>query len=407
MNKSQLRRLAKDYATGKLEHADYVRERSALIDAMVAGDIAIESSAESTADFAAPAPSQQRTRKIPLPLIVGACVVIGIAWALFASRETLPPGAGQTGTPGRAFEQPASGARMLVEEFLATRDWSGESLAQFREHWNALTPNQRSAARAAPWFRRLAEALGEEINAHKALAEFDGSGLSTTTGKRLAGFGEYLGIDAEMPDPPTVQEPVPLGLREEQALSGSQWLAAQDGERLTLQLFAANQLNLIERVSASHPSVALHLLAFDGQLPRFRLVHGAFASEEQARIAYAALPAGLRGPGPGPTVRRIGDLREQLHSARGKAPMRIANPASVYTLQVLASSSSENANRLVARYPALALRVHFSEGEATPYRVLYGSFDSTREAEDAAAKLPATILKEAGTPLVRDSADFP
>jgi hypothetical protein len=407
MNKSQLRRLAKDYATGKLEHADYLRERSALIDAMVAGEIAIESSAESTADFAAPAPPQQRTRKIPLPLIVGACVVIGIVWAFFASRETLPPGAGQTNTPGRALEQPASGARMLVEEFLATRDWSGESLAQFRDHWNALTPNQRSEARAAPWFRRLAEALGEEINAHKALAEFDGSGLSTTTGKRLAGFGEYLGIDAEIPEPPAAHEPVPTALREEQALSGSQWLAAQDGEHFTLQLFAANQLNLIERVSASHPSVALHLLTFDGQLPRFRLVHGAFASEEQARLAHAALPTGLHGPGPNPTVRRIGDLREQLHNTRGQASMPIVNPPSVYTLQVFASSSSENVDRLVARYPALALRVHVSEGEATPYRVLYGSFDSTREAEDAAAELPAAMLKEVGKPLVRESADFP
>jgi septal ring-binding cell division protein DamX len=106
-------------------------------------------------------------------------------------------------------------------------------------------------------------------------------------------------------------------------------------------------------------------------------------------------------------VRRIGDLREQLHNTRGQASMPIVNPPSVYTLQVFASSSSENVDRLVARYPALALRVHVSEGEATPYRVLYGSFDSTREAEDAAAELPAAMLKEVGKPLVRESADFP
>ncbi|GMQ75579.1 MAG: hypothetical protein BMS9Abin01_0832 [Gammaproteobacteria bacterium] len=200
MNKSQLRRLAREYATGRLGHDEYLEQRSELIDAIVAGEIAIESSADSTADFAAARPRDRGIRSTPLPLIIGAGVVIAVIWAFLASRETIVPGAVDQTASRQARGKPVSVARVLVEEFLATRDWSRESVTGFRDNWNALTPNEQAAARAAPWFRRLAETLREEINAHKALAEFDDSGLSSTTGKRLEGFGEFLGIDAEMPD---------------------------------------------------------------------------------------------------------------------------------------------------------------------------------------------------------------
>ncbi len=201
MNRSQLRRLARDYATGRLEHDEYARRRSELIDAIVTGEIAIESSVETTEDFTAAQHSDRSFRGTLLPLIVGACVVIAIIWAFLVSRETMIPGAGDQIDSRQIPGRRVSAARVLVEEFLTTRDWSRESLAEFRDNWNALTPNEQAEARAASWFRRLSEALREEINAHKALAEFDGSGLSTTTGKRLAGFGEFLGIDPQMPDP--------------------------------------------------------------------------------------------------------------------------------------------------------------------------------------------------------------
>ncbi|NIQ52098.1 MAG: hypothetical protein GWN71_01075, partial [Gammaproteobacteria bacterium] len=53
MNRSQLRRMARDYATGRLDHDEYMRRRGELIDGIVAGEIPIESSAETTADFEA------------------------------------------------------------------------------------------------------------------------------------------------------------------------------------------------------------------------------------------------------------------------------------------------------------------------------------------------------------------
>ena len=410
MSRSQLRQLARDYAMGRLAHDEYLRERRELIDGIVTGKIAIESSAQRTADVAPARSLDQRIRGTPLPLIIGVCVVIAVIWAFLASREMMAPDAGDQTTSERIPGKRVSAARVLVEEFLTTRDWSGESLAEFRDSWNALTPNEQAEARTTPWFRRLAEALRDEINAHKALAEFDGSGLSTTTGKRLAGFGELLGIDSEMPEPSVPDRRYAMPTEQHKPLSASQWLAAQRGEDYTLQLFAVNHLDRLERLTASHPSVPLYLLTFEGQQPRYRLVHGSFPSEEQARLAHETLPAELRDQAPGPFVRRIGDLREELRGARGEGSALNADPAAdpapVYTLQVFASSSRENVDRLVARYQALDLRVHISDGDTTRYRVLYGRFDSPKAAQEASAKLPATMLEEVGKPLLRETTEF-
>lgn len=405
MNRSQLRRLARDYARGRLEYDEYVRERDALIDGIVSGTIAIESMADSTGDFAAEPSLDKQIRSTPLPLILGACIVIAVIWVFLARLDTAPPDERDPSASEQFPGKRASAARILVEEFLTTRDWSGESLAAFRESWNALTPNEQAEARSAPWFRRLTEALTEEINAHKALAEFDGSGLSTTTGRRLATFGEFLGIDAQLPKPSAQErQPAPTGTGD--ALSGLQWLAEQDDETYTLQLFAVNHLDTLERLIANHPDVALHLLTFEGRLPRYRMVHGAFTNEAQARAAHRELPAELRGEQSDPFVRRIGEIREELQAAAGAVAQPAPEPPPVYTLQLFASTSRENVERLVHRYQTLDLRVHTIDGETTRYRVLYGRFESPEAAQAASAKLPATMLEEVGTPLLRETSEF-
>jgi hypothetical protein len=200
MSKSQLRRLARDYASGRVEHDEYLRMRGALIDAIVTGETSTESSSQSVADAPMAPPPERHVRATPVGWIVGTLAVVIIVWMILSSQRTNTPGPGSHREADQTPELRVTGARALVNDFLATRDWSTESLAKFRELWNALTPIEQADARATPWFRRLAEALREEINAHEALAEFNRRGLSTTSGKRLAAFGEFLGIDAEIPD---------------------------------------------------------------------------------------------------------------------------------------------------------------------------------------------------------------
>ncbi len=410
MNKSQLRRLAKDYASGRLEYEDYVRERADLIDGIVAGSIAIESVCDASADVSTPtAPHRfpdESVRRTPLPLIIGAGVVVAVLWAFLAPtpKQVADESASSIGEHLSGQRLPA--ARALVEEFLTTRDWSGESLAEFRESWNALTPNDQAQARSSPWFRRLADALAEEINAHKALAEFDGSGLSTITGRRLAAFGEFLGIGAEMPDMVPPDRGVAPANAEQQALTASQWLAAQSDDDYTLQLFAVNRLDLLERLIAGNPNLPLQLITFEGGEPRYRLIYGAFPNAEQARAAHEALPEELRGEPPKPFVRRIGALRGELRAEPGSTTPAAAQPPPAYTLQLFASSSRENIDRLVDRYPALDLQVHTANGENARYRLLFGRFDSPEAAQAASAKLPASMLEEVGTPLLRETTEF-
>lgn len=413
MNRSQLRRLAREYAADRIDYGDYVRRRGELIDGIVSGEMAIESSAEATAEIPAPRSLEQRIRGTPLPLIIGACVVIAVIWVLLNSSETTAPNEDHRAAGERLPGKRGSPARALVENFLATRDWSGQSLAEFRDRWNALPPNDQAKARAAPWFRRLAEALTEEINAHKALAEFDDSGLSSATGRRLTGFGELLGIDAEKLDPSIPEAQQGPAAEEEKALTGSQWLMAQRDEDYTLQLFAVNHLDQLEHLSASHPEVPLYLLSFEGREPRYHMVHGVFRSDEQARLAYEKLPAALRGESPIPFVRRFDELREALDGGGDGIPVSKADAgaatdaAPVYTLQLIASTNRENVDRLLARYQSLDLRVHTSAGEPEHYRVLYGRFDSPHAAQAASAKLPTTMLEELGTPLLRETTEFP
>lgn len=413
MNRSQLRRMARDYATGRLEYDEYVRERRDLIDGIESGQIAIESRPDAAGEFHSPRSIEQKIRATPLPLIIGAGVLIAVIWAFLAPPETGGPSPENTDADIAQPGSRVSAARQLVEDFLVTRDWSSKSLGEFRDSWNALTPNEQAEARAAPWFRRLAEALREEINAHKALAEIDGSSHSTTTGRRLAGFGEFLGIDAQLPDPATPaarEAPRSTVQTDETPKSASQWLAAQNADDYTLQLFAVNHLDRLERLVAGHPDVSLYLLSVAGDGPRYRMVHGAFASEENARVAYAALPPELRGDAPQVFVRRIGDLRKEISSSSMQGPASTADasetPSPTYTLQLFASASRENVDRLLARYDDLDLRVHTSPGATTRYRVLYGRFASREAAQVASQKLPKAIIDEVGTPLLRETSEY-
>ncbi len=176
-------------------------------------------------------------------------------------------------------------------------------------------------------------------------------------------------------------------------------------------MFAVDHLDRLDSLTADYPNVALYLLTSPDRDPRFRLVHGSFANEEQARLAHRALPAELRGQGQKPFIRRISDLREELYTGGDQNAVSNAtspaDPAIAYTLQVFASASRENVDRLVARYQSLDLRVHVSDGDTTRYRVLYGRFDSPQAAQEASARLPTAMLEEVGKPLLRETSEFP
>ncbi|MDX1434766.1 MAG: SPOR domain-containing protein [Gammaproteobacteria bacterium] len=409
MHRSQLRLLARDHALGQIEGAEYRRRRADLIDAIVNGEITIRREPPPSSTGSGLAPVARSLRRSPVHVLVGVVVAIALIWALLYERDAGPPSNGAPAARDEPSGARLPAARALVEGFLRERDWSEENLAHFKSSWHALTPNEQAEARSAAWFRDLVGALRDEINAHKALAEFDGTGRASATGKRLAAFGEFLGIGAELPEaaplpapepPPVVASAAPPPVAESPPaaaprLTGSQWLAARADEDLTLQLFAANQLDRLEGLIAAHPRVDLHLLAFEGQAPRYRLVHGVFATREAADEAFRRLPPALVD-GERPLIRRIADLR-----AGNAVGVALEAPEQRYTLQVFASASRANVDRLISRYPTLGMRVEpYAEAEAS-FRVVIGNYASMDAARAAASELPPALVEELGEPLIR------
>jgi len=192
------------------------------------------------------------------------------------------------------------------------------------------------------------------------------------------------------------------------ALSGSAWLAAQEPSNFSLQLFALNHLDRVERLIAAYPDLDLKVIATHQSAPRYRVLYGSFTSEAAARGAYAALPSGVRREQPVPLVKGIAALR-------GGSPPDVATVAAdwlarqdrgKYALQIFVSNTGENVARLVAEFPGLGLEVHEASAGRYRYRVLLGSFASEAAARRAAGKLPPSLIKEAGKPVPKIIAEL-
>lgn len=406
--------LAREHALGQIERAEYRRRRADLIDGIVNGDIEIRRQPPARHAAGGFAPVAGTLRRSSVHVAIGVLVLVAIVWLLLPDSETLVEpreDAAPAARPSEGARMPA--ARALVEGFLRERNWSKESLASFEASWNALTPNEQAQARGAAWFRALVAALRDEINAHKALAEFDGTGRASATGKRLAAFGEFLGVGSELPEmsasapatpaagPQSTPAPPVATETAAPALTGSAWLAARADDELTLQLFAANHLDRLETLIAAHPDVDLQLLVFEQHPPPYRLVHGVFATRAAAVDAYRRLPGDL-AVAEEPLVRRIAELRTGAAAGVVREP-----PPQRYTLQVFASASRENVERLISRYPALDMRVQPLSNADASFRVVVGDYPSSEAAQRAAEALPATLIEELGEPLVRPLAPAP
>ena len=459
MHKSQLRLLAKQFSDQAIGREEYDRARTELIDSIVAGDTTI-----TRVPPPPPAPPPVQPEAIAesidedvvankLPLIVGGAVVIvaiviGI-WLLIPGKKPAGPTSVALTEQKPITQVPA--ARALVEDFVAARDWSDYSINQFRQDWTALSDNERNEAISASWFRRLSKAMRQEINTQKALAGIDQTGGAVAAGLRLIKLGEFLGIADQLPafeptnsqsraNPPNNSPGNALGNSPEQSLeqptvaveiasatdtpkdntdseiSGAAWLATNDPHAVTLQLFAVNRLDKVERLIAAHPTLAVRILAFPGA-PRFRVVFGSFPDKAAAENGFRLLPAAIRAEQPKPLVKSIGELLALLPehqqpiaasavNSGASQNWLLAQSARNFTLQLFASDNRDNVTRLVEEHPSLDLHAVEAGGTSPPYRVLYGSFSSLTAAAAASEALPGDILKSTGKPLVKSFAEL-
>lgn len=456
MNKSQLRKLAAEFADGRVPAGEYHARRRELIDAIVRGDIAIVREVPPVPQLAAqPAISQPARREVPLPLILAGasvlCVVL-LAWLLWPAEPEPEP------EPPPLILAPAvPRSRTLVESFLALRDFSDTAITQFESEWLELPAAERSAARSQLWFGSLVRVLRDEVKTQKALAGLSDGNAAMVRARRVIELAQRLEVAEQLPPlgdtphdtasaatpepqapPTTAQAPVaatpqsptpalqaplpgtdatppataqpaptvpsvPAGAAPDASTqpTGRQWLAARADDELTLQIFAVNSLDRVEKLLSRHPGLGLHILATDGGTPRYRVFHGVFADTNAARAAFAALPADVATAAGGAIVKSFAVVREDLQD-RAPPTSGASVPGAAaggFTLQVFASASRSNAQTLVDAFPSLGLELRELAGDAAPYRVVYGRFGSAREA--AAATLPPALLARIGKPLAK------
>lgn len=420
MRKSQLRRLAADYAQRQIDEDEYRRRRAWLIDGIVDGAIVIEREDEPepgdrppTIILAEPTWVDRLPRRWPLYAAGLGALLLLVVWAL------LPDGGPGPDTARSAAPAP-SPAETLVQSFLRSNDWSAGSLSQFLLKWNSLDAQVRETARDGKAYLRLANAILQEVNARRALADLDGGSAPPRATARLLEFGRTLGMAERFPDfAPAAQEAslrVPAPPPEAGATrdapppasaaadaSGRRWLQAQGADRYTLQLYAMSHLESVEKLLAAHPGSGLQVVSLGAAEPRYRVLYGSYASEDAAARAHAALPAELRGGG-APVVKSVGELRAALEA--GTADWLDAQRRSSFTLQLFALSDEGNARKLLAAYPQLGLRLYPARDESFRYRILYGAWDTPDAAEQAFAHLPAALVKAAGRPVVKSIAEL-
>lgn len=349
MDPSQVRRLAKDYATGQLSLEAYRHRRRALLDSIVEGTVTIDR--EGAGDHPEahkrgtnpPRPAPTRPAAMSRSVWAGTAALVLLAWALWSSLRPTPAPVESALPRLPVPERQVSVARGVVEAFLAARDWDERRIQQFEHQWDALEPEDRARARAAPWFARLIATLNDELEARATFNTVRTEPAASARVERLLALGSRLGIASELSlnaalttesaptksssplrtldadhEPSAEPSPVPRDPAETawRNETSSQWLVRQRDDAFTLQLFALEHLDQVERMMARHPSLMVHVLDLRDDSPRFRVLHGSFDSRQAAVAAHEGLPQSLRSRQSRADVKRFADLKSAWAAAR-------------------------------------------------------------------------------------------
>ena len=88
------------------------------------------------------------------------------------------------------------------------------------------------------------------------------------------------------------------------------WLGAQSRDQFTLQLFAMNADESVERLLANHPDLSLEVHYSQHQVSRFRILYGAYETPEDALLAFQSLPKSLTTGSGNPVVKSFSELQD-------------------------------------------------------------------------------------------------
>jgi hypothetical protein len=246
MSKQTLRGLAKGFAQGSIRKEEYRKSRAALIQGIIAGDIAVkdidyepplmpnngreEAITEGIKrDKAEAAPPQKKASK-PIPssatpvqqsvndnksnknssfifILISAIIVLSMILAVIlfypkppessvpVSANDVSSGTTPESSNKEAITTSASMAgETMIADFLKEKTWNKDNLDKFIESWSALTEEERDAAKQTKRMQRMNDSIYKQFLKGKALSSID-SEKALLKQQELIEFAETLGIN--------------------------------------------------------------------------------------------------------------------------------------------------------------------------------------------------------------------
>ena len=166
MKSSQVRELARRYATGQLNQENYRSQRRTLIDAVTDGrqSLVYKENGNGVA--------LRRSGVKFLALSVVAALVAGVVISMLLKNNAANRQA--TAHPTQVVAAPAglppAPGPTLVRTFVETNDWTDASLDSFSRRWSTLDTGEQAKARGSMMYPRLVADLHQQITSEKAVA---------------------------------------------------------------------------------------------------------------------------------------------------------------------------------------------------------------------------------------------
>ena len=167
MKSSQVRDLARRYATGKLSQESYRSQRRSLIDSITADQVHL---AYRQDERAASRRSRLNTKSLGLMMV--AVVVAGICVALLMRHGGKGHGA-QAAANAAPAAPPAAPGPDLVQQFVDANDWTDGNIQNFERRWISLGTDEQAKARDSATYPRLLSSVRLQITSEKAVAGDD------------------------------------------------------------------------------------------------------------------------------------------------------------------------------------------------------------------------------------------
>jgi len=168
---SQVRDLARRYATGKLSQESYRSQRRALIDAITGGGMPLAYREEERAAKR----SRFNSRLFGLTAVVLIAAGMGVVLVVKHSSARHASGV-QPAMPPAAPATPLAAGPALVRTFIDADDWTDGSLQSFGRRWQSLGSDEQAKAKDSLMYPRLVSEVRQQIDSEKAVAGSNSAG---------------------------------------------------------------------------------------------------------------------------------------------------------------------------------------------------------------------------------------